>query len=255
MAVNPSNQQNTGFSVWWREVPITAKATLGIGVVMIVIGFLLVGISGLGLKQGSGFSIEDEVVWSGNSGVYVHNDTTDWGLLIFVSYEVRCDDFELNVSVVESDSDGKVWYEHDRCVEDGRLPSGHIDDPEGWLHMGTVRGLEDGASYELTSREVIDAVPERVVVELFGDAIGVFAGLGGGFTCLCCGFPIFLLGLILVFTMREDNPATFQLDAEGRVILNQGGGLPNTVPISPDTGGFEDGKGDGADAWYKQVEK
>ncbi|GIS29572.1 MAG: hypothetical protein Ct9H90mP1_3000 [Methanobacteriota archaeon] len=97
----------------------------------------------------------------------------DGVLYIFVSDEVRCDEFTLNVSVIEGDSDQKVWYTADWCTEDGKLPMGYADDPDGWLHMGDVRGLESGGSYEFVSEDNLIAVPEGFTLFL---NLGGFCG-------------------------------------------------------------------------------
>ena len=226
------------------------KVTLGIGGVMLVIGILLTVLGARGISSIEGFSVEDETVWSGSSGVYVHQDSSECCLLIFVSDDVRCDEFDLNVS------GGGAWYEHDWCTDDGKLPSGHADDPEGWLHMGFVRGLEGGASYEFTSRDEITAVPESVVVKIIEDAIGGFLGAMGGGSCACCGIFILLIGLVMALTMKDEVPTTYQVDAEGRVIHIQGGQVaPSPVSIVPGTEGVADESPATTEEWYKQTEK
>ena len=233
-----------------------AKVMLGIGGVMLAIGILLSVLGARGVGSVEGFSVEDDKVWSGSSGVYVHQDSSEWGLLIFVSDEVRCDEFDLNVSVVASDADGKAWYEHDWCVEDGMLPSGHADDPEGWLHMGTVRGLEEGGSYEFTSRERVVGVEESVVVEIIEDAIGGALGLMGGGSCACCGGLFLLLGIVLALTMEDEAPTTYQIDSEGRVIQVQGGEVaPSPAPIDNGTEGSAEESSTATEVWYKQAGK
>ncbi len=227
-----------------------AKVTLGIGGLMLVIGILLTALGARGISSVESFSVEEETVWSGSSGAYVHTDSSEWGLLIFVSDDVRCDEFDLEVS------GGDAWYKHDWCTDDGKLPSGHADDPEGWLHMGTVSGLEDGASYEFTSRWEVSAVPERVVVEIFEDAIGGAIGAMGGGSCACCGIFILLIGLVMALTMKDEVPTTYQVDAEGRVIQIQGGQVaPSPVSITPGTEGPADDHPSETEAWYKQTEK
>ena len=232
-----------------------AKVILGVGVAMLAIGILVSALGARGVGSVEGFSVEDDKVWSGSSGVYVHQDSSEWGLLIFVSDEVRCDEFDLNVSVVASDADGKAWYEHDWCVEDGKLPSGHADDPPGWLHMGTVRGLEEGASYEFTSREQVVGVEESVVAEIIEDAIGGALGLMGGGTCACCGALFLLLGIVLALTMNEEAPTTYQVDAEGRVVQIQGGQMaPDPVSIASGAEVNVDEPATATEDWFKQTE-
>ena len=230
---------------------IAAKLTLGVGVGMLVIGVLLVGLGARAAGSVKDFSVEEDEVWNGSSGQYLHQDPSEWGLLIFVRDEVRCDEFDVNVTVVSSDTDGKVWYERDWCTDGGRLPSGHADDPEGWLHMGTVRGLEMGATYEFTSREEVFAVEESQVVVLVEGVVGGILGALGGGSCACCGLLILLLGLILAFTMKEEVPTSYKVDAEGKIILDHSGtGVsPESMQVSD---GPEGGPSEDTDAWYKQ---
>ena len=171
---------------------VAAKLTLGIGAGMLVLGILVGGLGARGVGAIEEWSVEEEAVWSGSSGVHDHTDARDGVLYIFVSDEVRCDEFTLNVNVIEGDSDQKAGYTADACTEDGKLPLGYEDDPPGWLHMGAVRGLESGGSYEFVSEDYLIAVPEGVIAELIGSVIGgIFGALGGG-SCACCGLLILL---------------------------------------------------------------
>ena len=233
---------------------IAAKLTLGVGVGLLVLGILLGGLGARGVGSATDWSVEEEAVWSGNSGVHNHTDARDGVLYIFVSDEVRCDEFTLNVSVIEGDSDQKVGYTADWCTEDGKLPVGYEDDPDGWLHMGAVRGLESGGSYEFVSEDNLIAVPEGVIIDLIEGLVGgIFGALGGG-SCACCGLLIMLLGLILAFTMREEVPTSYKVDAEGKIILDHSGtgGSPESMQISDDPGGSGGGSSEDTDSWYKQ---
>ena len=233
---------------------IAAKLTLGVGVGLLVLGILLGGLGARGVGSATDWSVEEEAVWSGSTGVHNHTNARDGVLYIFVSDEVRCDEFTLNVSVIEGDSDQKVGYTADWCTEDGRLPVGYEDDPDGWLHMGAVRGLESGGSYEFVSEDNLIAVPEGVILDLIGGLVGgIFGALGGG-SCACCGLLILLLGLILAFTMKEEVPTSYKVDAEGKIILDHSGtgGSPESMqnldgPDGPGVGSSED-----TDAWYKE---
>ena len=233
---------------------VAAKVTLGIGVGMLVLGILLGGLGARGVGSATDWSVEEEAVWSGSSGVHEHTDAQDGVLLIFVRDEVRCDEFTLNVSVIEGDSDEKVWYTAGWCTEDGRLPVGYEDDPDGWLHMGEVRGLESGGSYEFVSEDNLVAIPEGVIREIIESVVGGFFGALGGGSCACCGLLIMLLGLILAFTMKEEVPTSYKVDAEGRIVLDHSetGGNPESVQNSdgPDRPGV--GSSEDTDAWYKQ---
>ena len=233
---------------------VAAKVTLGIGVGMLVLGILLGGLGARGVGSATDWSVEEEAVWSGSSGVHEHTDAQDGVLLIFVSDEVRCDEFTLNVSVIEGDSDEKVWYTAGWCTEDGRLPVGHEDDPDGWLHMGEVRGLESGGSYEFVSEDNLVAIPEGVIREIIESVVGGFFGALGGGSCACCGLLIMLLGLILAFTMKEEVPTSYKVDAEGRIVLDHSetGGSQESVQNSDGPDGPGVGSSEDTDAWYKQ---
>ena len=233
---------------------IAAKLTLGVGVGMLVLGILLGGLGARGVGSATDWSVEEEAVWSGSSGVHEHTDAQDGVLLIFVRDEVRCDEFTLNVSVIEGDSDEKVWYTAGWCTEDGRLPVGYEDDPDGWLHMGEVRGLESGGSYEFVSEDNLVAIPEGVIREIIESVVGGFFGALGGGSCACCGLLIMLLGLILAFTMKEEVPTSYKVDAEGRIVLDHSetGGNPESVQNSDGPDGPGVGSSEDTDAWYKQ---
>ena len=233
---------------------VAAKLTLGVGVGLLVLGILLGGLAARGVGAATDWSVEEEAVWSGSSGVHDHTDARDGVLYIFVSDEVRCDEFTLNVSVIEGDSDQKVGYTADWCTEDGKLPAGYADDPDGWLHMGAVRGLESGGSYEFVSEDNLIAVPEGVILDLIGGFVGgIFGALGGG-SCACCGLLIMFLGLILAFTMKEEVPTSYKVDAEGKIILDHSGtgGSPESMQNSDDPGGSGGGPSEDTDSWYKQ---
>ena len=233
---------------------VVAKLTLGVGVGMLVLGILLGGLGARGVGSATDWSVEEEAVWSGSSGVYDHTDARDGVLYIFVSDEVRCDEFTLNVSVIEGDSDQKAGYTADECTEDGKLPKGYEDDPSGWLHMGAVRGLESGGSYEFVSEDYLIAVPEGVIIELIESVLGgIFGALGGG-SCACCGLLILLLGLILAFTMKEEVPTSYKVDAEGKIVLDHSGtgDISESIQIPDGPDGPEGGSTEDTDAWYKQ---
>ena len=120
--------------------------------------------------------------------------------------------------------------------------------------MGDVRGLESGGSYEFVSEDNLIAVPEGVIIELIGSVVGgIFGALGGG-SCACCGLLIMLLGLILAFTMKEEVPTSYKVDAEGKIILDHSGtGVsPESMQNSDGPDGPGVGSSEDTDAWYKQ---
>ena len=95
-----------------------AKVILGIGGVMLAIGILLSALGARGVGSVEGFSVEDDKVWSGSSGVYVHQDSSESGLLIFVSDEVRCDEFDLEEPGSWIHAPLRVWQKRNRALEE-----------------------------------------------------------------------------------------------------------------------------------------
>ncbi|MEK9909491.1 MAG: hypothetical protein VW498_03905 [Candidatus Thalassarchaeaceae archaeon] len=182
------------------------KITLGIGALFLLAG---IGLTFLGGSRASGiedFAVEEDRVWAGNSGIYVH-EISDDVVLIFVSDDVRCDEFSMRISR-EDGGDSKVEYKHDDCISDGSMPEGYSDDPSGWYHMGAISGLEQGVSYNITTSDEFSAVSEDLIVEIIEGFFGAIFGIGGGVGCICCGVIILLIGGIMAVTSGGDKTQT-----------------------------------------------
>ena len=117
-------------------------------------------------------------------------------IAVFVSDEVRCDDFTLEIQ------GGEAWWKADMCIDvDGRsLPSGYGDDPEGWLHLGTIEEVEDGAEYTITTSHDVVLVGWEDIEEVIGDFLGGLLAICGGPTFLCCGLFFLVIGGIMAVT-------------------------------------------------------
>ncbi len=89
------------------------KITLGIGALFLLAG---IGLTFLGGSSASGiedFAVEEDRVWAGNSGIYVH-EISDDVVLIFVSDDVRCDEFSMRMTCADRCSD-----DIQRCPSNG----------------------------------------------------------------------------------------------------------------------------------------
>ena len=182
------------------------KVTIGIGALFFLAG---IGLTFLGGSSASGiedFDVEEDRVWSGNSGIYVHVISDDV-VLIFVSDDVRCDEFGMRISR-EDGGDSKVEYNHDDCTTDGSMPAGYTDDPAGWYHMGAISGLEQGVSYNITTSDEFSAVSEDLIIEILEEFFGAIFGIGGGVGCICCGVVILIIGGIMALTSGGNKSQT-----------------------------------------------
>ena len=182
------------------------KVTIGIGALFLLAG---IGLTFLGGSSASGiedFDVEEDRVWSGNSGIYVH-EISDDEMFIFVSDDVRCDEFDMRISR-EDGGESKVAYKHDDCTSDGSMPAEHSDDPAGWYHMGAIRGLEQGVSYNITTSDEFSAVSEDLILEIIGGVFGAIFGIGGGVGCICCGVVILIIGGIMAATSGGNKTQT-----------------------------------------------
>ena len=176
------------------------KLMLGLGTIGLVVG-ILVMILGAG-------SAGDAVNWRPTDDVYLENsqgETVSFihiqegngdSIAVFVSDDVRCDDFTLEIQ------GGEAWWKADTCIDvEGRsLPIGHGDDPEGWLHLGTIVEVEDGVEYTITTSHDVVLVGWEDIEEVIGDFLGGLAAICGGPTFLCCGLLFLVIGGIMAVT-------------------------------------------------------
>ena len=176
------------------------KLMLGLGTIGIVVG-ILVMILGAG-------SAGDAVNWRPTDDVYLENsqgETVSFihiqegngdSIAVFVSDDVRCDDFTLEIQ------GGEAWWKADTCIDvEGRsLPIGYGDDPEGWLHLGTIVEVEDGVEYTITTSHDVVLVGWEVIEGLIEGFLGGLAAICGGPTFLCCGLFFLVIGGIMAVT-------------------------------------------------------
>ena len=187
------------------------KVTVGIGAVMII-GGILVTVLGAGALGGAGdWRPNDDIFWEGERGTgsFVHiEEGVGSYVVVMVTDDIRCDEFTLEIE------GGMASWEQDRCVEDGKLPSGYEDDPEGWLHLGTIKGLEDGEEYTITTSHGVVLVGGEVIEELIGDILGGLAAICGGPTFLCCGLIFLLIGIVMAFTQKGEEKTYTKIEID-----------------------------------------
>ena len=182
------------------------KVTIGIGALFFLAGIGLTFVGGNNAAGIEDFDVEEDRVWYGTSGIYVHEISDDI-VLIFVSDDVRCDEFDMQISR-EVEGDSEVVYKHDDCTSDGSMPAGYSDDPPGWYHMGAISGLEQGVSYNITTSNEFSAVSEDLIIQIVEGVFGAIFGIGGGVGCICCGIIILIIGGIMALTSGGNKTQT-----------------------------------------------
>ena len=213
------------------------KLMLGLGTIGIVVG-ILVMILGAG-------SAGDDVNWRPTDDVYLENsqgETVSFihiqegngdSIAVFVSDDVRCDDFTLEIQ------GGEAWWKADTCIDvEGRsLPIGHGDDPEGWLHLGTIVEVEDGVEYTITTSHDVVLVGWEDIEEVIGDFLGGLAAICGGPTFLCCGLLFLVIGGIMAVTSSGTKTQT-QIE------------ITPSVEVDSENNELEDGYDKDDKKWY-----
>jgi len=191
-----------------------AKVMVGIGAFMLI-GGILATVMGFGnVAEADSWKPTDDIYLEGESGdnSFIHveggNGTS---VAVFVTDDVRCDDFTLEIV------GGDAWWKVDDCVDlEGRsVPRGYENDPEGWLHIGTIVELEDGVEYTITTSHDVVLVGWEVIEGVLGEFFGGLAAICGGPTFLCCGLIFLLIGIVMAITQKGNEKT------ETRIEINQ----------------------------------
>jgi len=245
-----------------------AKWTMIVGGVLFGLGILFTVLSSMGLSdlEPDENWVPDESSWNGETGVFEaleergRGEGEEVSYLVFVkdrsnSISDQCQDFSLTINNTNEESliREPEWI-RDWCDESGDRPWGGGDDPPGYWHLGKISKVYVGQSYEISASEEIYLVHEDLIGDIIGDAIGGIIGASVSSGCACCGFFVMIIGIIMALTMEnETGPTQFQVDEQGRVILNQGA-VFETAEAPGFTEITDPGEvaKDDAEAWYKQ---
>ena len=242
-----------------------AKITLGVGAVILLAGILLTVLAGSKFETIATASWDAEESTGATLYVLDEDRGGDIGFVFFVEGEYTDDDDDgvwdhcsgVEITVTQKPDVNTEWSEEDgdfyfQASEDkGKscdVREGKDTDREGFVKLGMACvGCYEG-DFEFESNQpvwvlYVDPALGRVLAS-WG------SGIGAG-SCLCCGVVTLVLGGILALTMKEETPTTYQIDQEGRVILNQGGEGPS--PMALVSGGPEEGVANTTEEWYKQT--
>ena len=215
------------------------KLMLGLGAVGIVVGILVMVLGAGSIGDASKWRPTDDIYLENSQGEtvsFIHiQDGNGKSVAVFVSDEVRCDDFTLEIQ------GGEALWKADTCIDkEGRsLPFGYEDDPEGWLHLGTIVELEDGVEYTITTSHDVVLVGMEDVAEVIGDFLGGLAAICGGPTFLCCGLLFLVIGGVMAVTSSGTKTQT-QIE------------ITPSVEVDSENNELEDGYEKDEKKWYDE---
>jgi len=213
------------------------KLMLGLGAIGIVVGILVMILGAGSIGDADNWRPTDDVYLENSQGetvsfIHIQEGNGD-SIAVFVSDDVRCDDFTLEIQ------GGEAWWKADTCIDvEGRsLPIGHGDDPEGWLHLGTIVEVEDGVEYTITTSHDVVLVGWEVLEGVVGDFLGGLAAICGGPTFLCCGLLFLIIGGVMAVTSSGTKTQT-QIE------------ITPSVEVDSENNELEDGYDKDDKKWY-----
>ena len=226
---------------------IRAKVCLIIGVVL-----LLVGVGGFVLGMANIDEVEDgqptfvlEDVTNGTLSVLDEDGQGDFGFTFFVKAEFvdanedgtwdHCDTTSVNITqkpgLVESDwsksghdHDGDFYYEiaseGDGCSTNREMNKEYYFENDSYIKLGRACYACGAGEFSFESNQSVYVVNDDDWN--FGPAIGfVVFGFIGGIGSLCCGIVFLLVGIILVFTLKDEAVQPMVMNQDGQFILQQ----------------------------------
>ena len=213
------------------------KLMLGLGAIGIVVGILVMVLGAGSIGDADNWRPTDDVYLENSQGetvsfIHIQEGNGD-SIAVFVSDDVRCDDFTLEIQ------GGEAWWKADTCIDvEGRsLPIGYGDDPEGWLHLGTIVEVKDGVEYTITTSHDVVLVGWEVLEGVVGDFLGGLAAICGGPTFLCCGLLFLIIGGVMAVTSSGTKTQT-QIE------------ITPSVEVDSENNELEDGYDKDDKKWY-----
>ena len=233
-----------------KRATITILVGLGI-FVFGIIGFVIGGFGIAGIEESTEFTLEE--VDNGSIEVIDSDGFGDIGMTFWVKGEYidkdengiwdKCETVEINVTEHPDVSDwsaydGEFYYEvafnydgKETSSCDADLGNTNYDRKEqGYVKIGRACYGCFAGNFSFVSNKNVSVTYDDVMIEELGEDIGLIAlGFVGGSGALCCGVVIMIIGVILIFTLKEDAPVEMMVNSDGTYMMNTNPG--NTIGV------------------------
>ena len=225
---------------------ITILVGLGIFVVGII-GFVIGGFGIAGIEESTEFTLEE--VTNGTIYIEDRDGFGELGVTFWVQGKYLDDDGNgiwdicetVSITVTEHPEIDANWG-NEAIAIDGDFYSEVVFDYDGLessdctadLKNRNYERIDQGyvkvgracygctlGDFSFESNMNISVTYDDILLEELGEDIGLIAlGFLGGSGALCCGVVIMLIGVILIFTLKEDAPVEMTVGADGTYMMN-----------------------------------
>jgi hypothetical protein len=219
-----------------KRATITILVGLGIFVVGII-GFVIGGFGIARIEESTEFTLEE--VTNGTIEIVDRDGIGDLGVTFWVQGKYLDDDDNgiwdiceaVTITVTET-SDVSNWgaynggfYNEVVFDYDGLETSDCSSDPlnknqdrsdQGYVKIGRACYGCFAGDFSFESNVNVSVTYDDILIEEVGEDIGLIAvGFLGGSGALCCGIIVMLIGVILIFTLKDDAPVEMSVNADG----------------------------------------
>ena len=237
-----------------------AKITIFVGLGIFLVGVLglIIGAAGIGgvEEEWNNFALED--VMNGTVTIEDKDGIGDLGLTFWVKGDYVDDDRnglwdvceQVGIRVIEkpevtetwatgaSESDGEfyseVLYDFDKegtssCESDYRNKNNERE-ANGLVKIGRACYGCLAGDFSFESNGTVWVTYDDALGEEIAEEVGmIVVGFLGGSGALCCGIVVILIGVILIFTLKDDAPVQMSVNADGTFRMDSTPG--NTVGV------------------------
>lgn len=220
-----------------------AKVTIIVGIGIFIVGIfgMIIGAVGVGgIEDSTKFTLED--VSNGTIEIVDSDGYGDLGMTFWVKGEYtdtdengiwdHCDTIEINVtehpSIAEWDTYNGEFYYEVVFDYDGQETSSCDTNPrnknidrDGFVKIGRACNGCFAGTFSFESNENVSVTYDDVLLEDLSEDIGLIVlGFLGGSGALCCGVVVIFVGIILIFTLKDDAPVMMSVGSDGSYVMN-----------------------------------